>query len=137
MKSLRLTIAAFLAACFMTAAAVAAEASAAGTWKFTQQGRQGGQGIERTLVLEQKGDKLTGTLKGATMGQFEIPDTAIADGAVKGDTVSFTVTTDFNGQKRTSKYEGKLAGDTITGAIERPGRDGGTQKSEWVAKRAK
>lgn len=137
MKSLRLTIAAFIAACFMTAAAVAAEASAAGTWKYTQQGRQGGQGTERTLVLEQKGDKLTGTLKGVTMGQFEVPDTAIADGTVKNGEVSFTVTTEFNGNKRVTKYTGKLEGDTITGSSEAPGRDGAVQKREWVAKRAK
>lgn len=137
MKSLRIAIAAFFAACFMTAAAVAADASAAGTWKYTQQGRQGGQATERTLVLEQKDGKLTGTLKGFNAGQFEVPDTAIGDASVKGDMVAFTVTTDFGGQKRVSKYEGKLAGDTITGSIERPGRDGGTQKTEWVAKRSK
>jgi len=137
MKSLKLAFAALVAAFFITATAVAAEASATGTWKYTQAGRGGGPGVERTLVLEQKGDKVTGTLKGATMGQFEIPDVAIADGTVKDGTVSFTVTNDFNGNKRTQKFEGKLEGDTITGSIEAPGRDGNAQKRDWKATRSK
>ena len=44
---------------------------------------------------------------------------------------------EFNGNKRTSKYEGKLEGDTIKGTVERPNRDGAVQKSDWVATRAK
>ncbi len=135
MKSSRKFLATFVAACFTAVAALAADA--AGTWKWTQTGRQGGQGIERTLVLAMKDGKLTGTLKGVSMGQFEIPDTAIGDGAIKDGTISFTVTTEFNGNKRVTKYSGKLAGDTITGESEAPGRDGATQKREWVAKRSK
>lgn len=137
MKSLRLSLAAFVAASFLTVAAFAADASPAGTWKYTQAGRGGGPGIERTLVLDLKDGKLTGTLKGATMGQMEIPDTAIADGAFKDGTVSFTVTMEFNGNKRTTKYEGKLDGDTITGSSEAPGRDGNAMKRDWKATRAK
>lgn len=134
MKSIRRTLAVFAAVC-LTAAAFAASAS--GTWKYTQQGRGGNPGVERTLILEEKDGKLTGTLKGASMGQFEIPDTQISDGSVKGDQIAFTVTMEFNGNKRVSKYTGKLEGDTITGSIEAPGRDGNVQKREWVAKRAK
>ena len=138
MKSLRLTLAAFAAFCMMTVAALAADAaSPAGTWKYTQAGRGGGPGMERTLILDFKDGKLTGTLKGGSMGQFEIPDAAIADGAFKDGTVSFTVTTDFNGNKRTTKYEAKLDGDTLTGNTEAPGRDGAAQKREFKATRAK
>jgi hypothetical protein len=137
MKSLRFLLAALAAACFMTTAAIAADASATGTWKYTQAGRGGNPGVERTLILDAKDGKLTGTLKGATMGQFEIPDAAIGDGSVKDGTVSFTVTTEFNGNKRVTKYEGKLEGDTITGTTEAPGRDGAVQKREWKATRAK
>ena len=93
--------------------------------------------MERTLILDFKDGKLTGTLKGGSMGQFEIPDAAIADGAFKDGTVSFTVTTDFNGNKRTTKYEAKLDGDTLTGNTEAPGRDGAAQKREFKATRAK
>ena len=137
MKSPLKFLAATLAACVITVAAFAADASPAGTWKFTAAGRGGNPGVERTLILEVKDGKLTGTLKGASMGQFEIPDAAIEAGSIKGGVVSFTITTNFNDTKRVSKYEGKLEGDKITGSIEAPGRDGATQKRDWVASRAK
>ncbi len=130
--------AATLVAFVLTAvAAFAAAASPAGTWKFTAAGRGGNPGVERTLILEVKDGKLTGTLKGASMGQFEIPDAAIEAGSIKAGVVSFTITTNFNDTKRVSKYEGKLEGDKITGSIEAPGRDGASTKRDWVATRAK
>ncbi|MSU66137.1 MAG: hypothetical protein EXS38_08580, partial [Opitutus sp.] len=64
MKSSRKLLAAFVAACFTAVAAFAADASPAGTWKYTQAGRGGNPGVERTLILEMKDAKLTGTLKG-------------------------------------------------------------------------
>lgn len=137
MKLSRKILTAIVALCFTAVAAFAADASPAGTWKWTQAGRQGGQGVERSLVLEYKGGALTGTLKGATMGQYEIPDTAIADGSFKDGVISFTVTTEFNGNKRTTKYTGKLAGDKITGESEGPGRGGEIMKREWNATRSK
>ncbi len=121
----------------MTVAAFAADASPAGTWKWSQPGRGDNPAIERSLVLDLKDGKLTGTLKGFSMGQFEVPDTAIADAAVKDGVVSFTVTTEFNGNKRTTKYSAKLDGDTLTGNTEAPGRDGNMMKRDWVAKRSK
>ncbi len=63
--------------------------------------------------------------------------TDIKDAAIKDDVVTFTVEREFNGNKFVTKYSGKLAGDTITGESEGPGRDGQTSKREWVAKRAK
>ena len=138
MKILRLSLAAFAAFCWMSIAAFAADAaSPAGTWKWTQPGRGGGQGVERALVLDVKDGKLTGTLKGFSMGQFEVPDTAIADASFKDGTVSFTVTTEFQGNKRTTKYEAKLDGDTLTGSTEAPRPDGSSQKRDWKATRAK
>ncbi len=135
MKSTFKLIAAIAAACFVSVAAFAADAS--GTWKWTQQGRQGGAGFEVTLKLEVKEGALSGTLLGMQGPQGAIPDVAIGDASVKGDVVSFSVTREFNGNKRTSKYEGKLEGDTIKGSVERQGRDGNTMKSDWVATRAK
>jgi hypothetical protein len=137
MKSFTKLLAALVVACFTATMAFAADASPAGTWKYTQAGRGGNPGMERTLKLDLKDGKLTGTLMGTTGGQFQIPDTAIADGSFKDGTVSFTVTFDFNGNKRTTKYEGKLDGDTIKGSTEAPGRDGAAQKRDWVATRAK
>jgi len=133
-------LAATVAACFMTAAAFAAEASPTGTWKYTQAGFGNGPGMERTLKLDLKDGKLTGTLMGTQGGQFQIPDTAIADASFNKDgAIAFSVTIEFNGNKRTTKFTGKLEGDKITGSTERPGRGEGAapQKAEWVATRAK
>ena len=94
-----------VAAFVITAAAAVAAVSVAGTWKWTQQGRQGGQGTERALMLKVDGGTVTGTLKGFSMGQFEVPDTAIGDAKLAGNKLTFTVTTEFNGNKRVSKYE--------------------------------
>lgn len=141
MKSPLKLLAALGAACFITIAALAADAtpaaSPAGTWKWTQPGRGERPGIERTLKLEFADGKLTGTLLGAKMGQFDIPDLAISDGDFKDGTVTFSVTNEFNGNKRTTKYEGKLDGDSIKGSAESPGRDGNVRKSEWNPTRAK
>lgn len=136
MKSLKF-FAALMAALFVTVAAFAADASPAGTWKWTVQGRQGGQGFEQTLKLDYKDGKLTGTVLGAQRGNFNIPDTDISDASFKDGVVKFSVSREFNGNKFTSKYEGKLEGDTITGKSETPGRDGQSTSREWVAKRQK
>ena len=137
MKSPRKFLAAFFAVCLITVAAFAADVSPTGTWKWTQQGRQGGQGVERSIKLELKDGKLTGTLAAWQMGDNTIPEVAIGDGTFKGGVIAFTVTTEFNGNKRVSKYEGKLEGDKITGSIESPGRDGQAMKRDWAATRAK
>jgi len=83
-----------------------------------------------------KDGKLTGKLStpgrdGATMASD------ISNASVKDDVVTFSVEREFNGNKFVTKYSGKLAGDTITGESEGPGRDGAVQKREWVAKRSK
>lgn len=143
MKSYPKFIAALMAACFLTVAAFAAEtapaapaASPAGDWKWTQQGRN--QTTEVTAHLEYKDGKLTGAVLGMQGPQGPIPDVAIHDASFKDGVVAFSTTREFNGNKFTSKYEGKLDGDTIKGSRERPGRDGGApQKSDWVATRVK
>ena len=63
-------------------------------------------------------------------------ETAISDGKVKDDEVSFSVVREFNGNKMTSKYSGKVSADTIKGKIETE-RDGNTRSRDWEAKRAK
>ena len=137
MKSTLKIFAALFAACLMTASMYAADATPAGTWKWTAPGRGGNPGVERTLKLEFADGKLTGTLLGAQMGQFAIPDAAISDGTFKDGTVAFSVTSEFNGNKRTTKYEGKLDGDNIKGSSEAPNRDGAMQKRDWNPTRAK
>ena len=123
----------------VSATAYAAEASPAGTWKWSVQGRQGGgQGFEQSLTLDHKDGKLTGTMVGRQGGQFSVPDTKITDASFKDGVIKFTVTREFNDRSFTTKYEGKLEGDTIKGTFERPGFNGGEAvKAEWVAKRQK
>jgi hypothetical protein len=100
-----------------------------GTWKWTAS--FGGQEREQTLTLKLDGDKLTGSMPGRDGQQ-----TAISDGTYKDGNLSFSVTREFNGQKRTTKYKGVVSGDTITGKTERE-RDGQTTSTDWVAKRQK
>ena len=100
-----------------------------GTWKWTAS--LGGQEREQTLTLKLDGDKLTGSMPGRD-GQT----TAISDGTYKDGNISFSITREFNGQKRTTKYKGVVSGDTITGKSERE-RDGQTTSTDWVAKRQK
>jgi len=103
-------------------------ADATGTWKWTVE--RGGNTIEQTLKLKQDGDKLTGTMVGRDGNE-----TAIEDAKVSGDTVTFKVTREFNGNKFVINYMGKVEGDTITGET-KFSRDGDTQTREWKAKRS-
>ncbi len=101
----------------------------AGTWKWSFTG-QNGQTRETTLKLKLEGEKLTGSMSGRN------GDTAIDDAKIKGDEISFAVTREFNGNKMTSKYNGKLSGDTIKGKVETE-RDGEKRSRDWEAKREK
>lgn len=119
------------------AAEAAAIASPAGTWKWSQPGRDGGS-WEQTLKLASADGKLTGTLLGGPRPWGEAPDVAIGEGSFVDGVVAFSVTREFGGTRFVIRYEGKLEGDTITGTVERPGRDGGAaRKREWIATRAK
>ena len=84
---------------------------------------------ETTFKLKAEGEKLTGTISGRNN------DTAIEEGAVKGDEVSFKVTREFNGNKMVSKYSGKLTADAITGKTEYKDREGKDQSRDWTAKK--
>ena len=105
-------------------------ADATGTWKWTTTFNN--QTRESTVKLKVEGDKLTGVYVG---GQSNT-ETPIEEASIKGDTISFKVTRERNGQKFTTKYSGTLKDDTITGKSERE-RDGQVQSTDWVAKRQK
>ncbi len=130
------------------------KADATGNWSWTMAPRGGGQGGNTastnaprkiTLKLKAEGEKLTGSVtapfgrRGAQGADAPAPQpTEISDGKVKGDEVSFSVTREFNNNKFTQKYSGKLDGDTIKGKVESPGRNGGDPTSrDWEAKRDK
>ena len=103
------------------------KADPTGTWKWSIT-NQNGQTRESTLTLKLEGDKLTGTLTGRNN------DTPITNASLKGDEISFEVTREFNGNSFTSKYNGKISGDTIKGKIE-TNRDGQANTRDWDAKR--
>ncbi|HVW22620.1 MAG TPA: hypothetical protein VHC86_15500 [Opitutaceae bacterium] len=126
MKPLR-TLAAAFAACLFAVAALAADPS--GTWKWSVSTPNGE--IDTTLKLQLKDGKLTGSYSNS------FGDSAISNGLVKDDAISFDVSREFNGGKFVLKYAGKISGDTIKGSISLPAQDGGEgQTLPWNAKRA-
>lgn len=122
---------------FCSGAALAADASPAGTWKWTPASRGDNAALERVLILNYKDGKLTGTLKGIAAPRFTIPDVAIGEGTFQDGVVAFTVTNEFNGTKIIVKYAGTLKEDEIVGDTSRTGRDGREVKNEWRARRVK
>ena len=109
------------------------KADPTGTWTWTTPGRNGGPERKMSLKLKVEGDKLTGMLTSPGR-QGTTTETKIEDAKIKGEEISFTVTREFNGNKMTSKYNGKVAADTIKGKIEFD-RDGQTNTRDWEAKR--
>jgi hypothetical protein len=109
---------------FALAAVVAFAADATGKWTWEQQGRAGTQTL--TLTLKADGGNLTGTLAGGRGGDVEI-----SDGKVNGDSVSFNVIREFQGNKITIKYSGKISGDEMKLTVE-----GGRGPQEITAKRS-
>ena len=124
----------FLAIAILAIGTAVQAADATGTYGWTQPGRNGGPDRKMTLKLKADGEKLTGTLTSPSR-DGGTTDTAIADGKVKGEEVSFTVTREFNGNKMVQKYSGKVSADAIKGKIEFE-RNGETQSRDWEAKRA-
>ena len=100
-----------------------------GTWKWSAMG--GNQTREFTLKLKLEGDKLTGAMVGRNN-----QETAIEEASFKDGTVAFSVTRERQGQKFTTKYSGKLDGDTLKGKSEFE-RNGEKQSRDWEAKRSK
>ena len=109
-------------------------ATATGTWTWATPGRDGGGERKYSLALVQDGEKLTGKVKSPGR-DGAVTETGIAEGSVKAGEVSFTVTREWNSNKRTSTYTGKLAADAITGKIASKDREGNDQSRDWTAKR--
>mgnify|MGYP001547868497 FL=1 len=115
-----------LLGCLLAVAAWAADVS--GKWTAQMPGR-GGDTREVTFDLKADGAALTGTVSNPRGGA-----TDISDGKVDGETVSFSVVREFNGNQIKMNYTGKVEGDEIHFKVE---RDGGQGRSrEFTAKRA-
>lgn len=101
-------------------------ADISGQWVAEVPGRQG-QTQTMTFTFKVDGDKLTGTI---TTPRGE---SAISDGKIQGDELSFTQVVEFGGNQMKFLYKGKVVGDEIRFTREREGGQGRTQ--EFVAKR--
>ena len=99
-----------------------------GTWKGTAEGPNGS--IERTFVFKVDGNKLTGETTSQMMGK-----SAITDGKIDGDNISFSITAKFQDNEVKLSYKGKVSGNEIHLTSEMAGGGGGGMKLEWHAKR--
>ena len=92
-------------------------ADMSGTWKgaFDFQGSS----VPLTLHLKLEGGKVTGSIEGLPTTPAEIHE-----GTLAGDTVSFWVNTDYEGQTYKLVYKGKIASDQIS-------FDFGTEDGSW------
>jgi hypothetical protein len=119
----------FISFCLMMAlATLALAADVTGKWVAQVPGR-GGQTVETTINLKAEGDKLTGTISNPQ------GESAIGDGKVSGDDVSFSVTREFQGNSFKMIYKGKVSGDEIKFTRTIEGRD--MPPTEFTAKKAK
>jgi hypothetical protein len=123
MKMLKL----MLAGCLATVTMLAADAT--GKWTAEMPGRDGNT-MTMTMNLKVDGSAVTGTVSGRR------GETPISEGKVDGDTVSFDVVREFNGNKMTTHYVGKLDGDTIHFTTKSEGGMGDGQEHKVDAKRA-
>lgn len=105
--------------------AVPALADVTGKWTATIETQNGTQNY--TYDFKVDAEKLTGRAK----SQFG--DTAITEGTVKGDEISFVENLDFQGQALRTTYTGKVGGDEIKFTR----KVGDLATEEFVAKRAK
>jgi hypothetical protein len=112
--------------CLMAVFAFTASAAdISGNWKGTAETPNGM--IERTFVFKVDGHKLTGETTSNTLGK-----SAIEDGKVDGDDVSFSLTVKMQGNEAKVSYKGKVDGDTIRFTVEVQGFG---QTLEMTAKR--
>jgi hypothetical protein len=108
------------------AAITAVAADVNGQWIAQVPGR-GGQLSETTFQFKADGTKLTGSIT------TQRGESAISDGKIEGDNISFTQTLEFGGNSFKFLYEGKVSGSEIKMTRKREGGQG--QAQEFVAKR--
>lgn len=99
-------------------AATLAAASIDGKWEGTVQSPRGEQ--QMTFTFKADGMNLTGTVAGGRGGE-----SAIQEGMIHGEEVSFKQSLSFGDRSITFLYNGKLAGDTIEFTRKAEGGPGG------------
>jgi hypothetical protein len=115
--------------CLAVAQAQSRHPDPSGTWKWNR-ANPDGQIPDITVTLKLQGETLTGTITKRS------GTTAITNGVLHGDEVSFQTVRESKGRKTTATYSGKLSGDTIKGNVE---IEVGDQvfSSDWGLKRVK
>ena len=98
------TLTAMLAALVLALPVHAADIS--GAWKATAEGPNGA--IERTFTFKVDGTNLTGETVSQFTGKSEIKD-----GKIEGETVTFSIKANFQGNETTVKYNGKTTASSF------------------------
>ena len=96
-----------------------------GNWKATAEGPNGN--MERTFTFKVDGNKVTGETTSSLLGK-----SAINDGKIEGDTVTFTITAKLQDNEMKLTYKGKITDKEI---VFESSADGGGQTIQWHAKR--
>lgn len=107
-----------LVVCVALAASLAIPAFAAdvtGKWKISFE--MNGEKREGAMNLKVDGSKLTGTME-STRGTSEI-----SEGKIDGDTISFVVIRNFNGNEVKISYKGKVIGDEMKLSVDFNGNE--------------
>lgn len=126
MKSKMVLVAVFvLLLCLISAFA----ADITGKWKAVIKTPIGD--MNYTFDFKVEGEKLTGKAV-MSMGS-ESSDSALTEGSVKGDEISFVETLKAQGQELRCEYKGRISGDEIRGSRS----VGSFGSEEFVASRAK
>lgn len=111
---------------FVITALAALGADLNGNWKATAETQNGT--VERTFTFKVEGNKLTGETVSQMMGK-----SALMDGKVDGDNLSFSIKVNFQGNEMTMNYKGKVTGNELK--LTASGGDG-QFTIEWTAKKA-
>jgi len=98
-----------------------------GTWKWHVTNPDG-QSHEITIIFKLQGQALTGAVIKSS------GTTAITNGVLKGDQVSFQTIRAARNGKSTTTYTGKFSGDTIKGRVEIDA-SGKKLSADWEIKR--
>ncbi len=85
------------------------------------------------MKVKAEGDKIMGKITSPGRDGQTI-ETEISEAKVKGAEFSFHVVREFNGNKITQKFNGKIEKDVLKGKIQFE-RNGESQSRDWEAKR--
>ena len=124
----------FVVTILLVVAFTAMAADVSGKWVYEQAGRGGGNPTQVTLNLKANGSTLTGSMVRPGRGGDPM-ESAISEGKIDGDNISFKVTMQMGGNSMTTEYIGAVSGNELKLKITRPGRDGSPMVTEATAKR--